>query len=244
MPLSQLFPPPSHAPHPPTHTLHAHHNSGGDWSFHDGGALRLSGTEGASVLSCVFLAPGGNALMLSGHSRRTTIAGNHFAWTGASAIVSAGLGGDSATGGADYPEGTLIAGNLMREIGVYVKQSGGLYQGVSANLTLRGNVMFNAARAAVNLNDGFAGGHLLTQNLLFNAVRETNDHGPVNVSARVRVRGDEGEPPQSLRCCAVLQRLISCRPCQPTLPPRADMGPVALRLARVGRRQRQPAADR
>jgi hypothetical protein len=52
--------------------------------------------------------------------------------------------------------------------------------GVSANLTLRGNVIFNAARAGVNINDGFAGGHLLTQNLIFNTVRETNDHGGIN----------------------------------------------------------------
>ena len=126
--------------------------SGGDWSFHDGGALRLSGTEGVRVLSCVFDAPGGNALMLSGHNRATTIQGNSFAWTGSSAIVSAGTGGGELTGGDDFPEGTLIEGNLMREIAVYVKQSGALYQGVSANLTLRGNVMFNAARAAVNIS--------------------------------------------------------------------------------------------
>ena len=127
--------------------------SGGDWSFHDGGALRIAGTEGVSVLSCVFDAPGGNALMLSGHNRATAIKGNSFAWTGASAIVSAGTGGGTLTGGDDFPEGTLIEGNLMREIAVYVKQSGGLYQGMSANLTLRGNVMFNAARAAVNISE-------------------------------------------------------------------------------------------
>jgi hypothetical protein len=154
--------------------------SGGDWSFHDGGMVRLAGTEGCSVLSNVFLAPGGNGLQISEHNRATVVRGNHFAWSGASSIVSAGLGGGTPTGGADFPEGTVIEGNLMREIGVYVKQSGGLYQGVSANLTLRGNVMYNAARAAVNVNDGFAGGHLLTQNLLFNSVRETNDHGAIN----------------------------------------------------------------
>jgi hypothetical protein len=154
--------------------------SGGDWSFHAGGALRLDGTEGVRVLSCVFDAPGGNAIMLAGHHRAATIAGNSFAWTGASAIVSAGTGGGLPSGGDDFPEGTLVEGNLMREIAVIIKQSGGLYMGVSANLTLRGNVIFNTARAGVNINDGFAGGHLITQNLIFNTVRETNDHGGLN----------------------------------------------------------------
>jgi hypothetical protein len=149
--------------------------SGGDWSFHDGGMVRLAGTEGCSVLSCVFSAPGGTGLQVSEHNRATVVRGNHFAWSGSSSITLAGLGGGTPTGGPDFPEGTLVEGNLLREIGVYVKQSGGVYQGVSANTTLRNNVMFNAARAAVNVNDGFAGGHLITQNLLFNSVRETND---------------------------------------------------------------------
>ena len=114
--------------------------------------------------------------MVSGFNRATTIIGNEFTRTGSSAIVSAGLGGGQLNiGETDFPEGTLIASNLAHEISVYVKQSGGVYQGVSANTTLRNNVMFNAARAAVNVNDGFAGGHLITQNLLFNSVRETND---------------------------------------------------------------------
>ena len=154
--------------------------SGGDWSFHDGGAVRLEGTERVRILSNAFSAPGGNGLQITAHNRATVVRGNHFAWTGASAIVSAGLGGGTPSGGPDFPEGTLIEGNLMREIGVYVKQSGAYYHGVSANVSLLGNVIFNAARAGVNLNDGFAGGHLLAQNLIFNTVRETNDHGAIN----------------------------------------------------------------
>lgn len=155
--------------------------SGGDWSFHDGGMVRLSGTTNTQVLNCVFWAPGGNGLMISGFNRATNVSNNHFAWTGASAIVSAGLGGGNISANSpEYPEGTLIQGNLAREIGVYVKQSGFYYQGISANVTLKGNVAFNAARAAVNINDGFAGGHFLSQNLFFNTVRETNDHGAIN----------------------------------------------------------------
>ena len=81
------------------------------------------------------------------------------------------------------------------------------YQAVSKNATLEGNVFFNGPRAGINvrkrvaceftaalqrltlvpslhyarqINDGFAGGHLLTRNCGFNLVRETLDHGVVN----------------------------------------------------------------
>jgi hypothetical protein len=50
----------------------------------------------------------------------------------------------------------------------------------SANVTLEYNVMFNAPRAGVNINDGPYGGHLLVGNLIFNTVRETSDHGCFN----------------------------------------------------------------
>ena len=42
------------------------------------------------------------------------------------------------------------------------------------------NVAYNGPRAAVNINDGFCGGHQIRGNVLFNWVRETQDHGPIN----------------------------------------------------------------
>jgi hypothetical protein len=99
--------------------------SGGDWSFHDGGAVRLSGTSGCNVLGSVFWSPGGNALMISGFNRATVVRGNHFAYTGSSAIVSASadLGGNfDFTANPNFPEGTIIDGNLMREIGIYASR--------------------------------------------------------------------------------------------------------------------------
>jgi len=159
--------------------------SGGDWSFHDGGMVRLAGTVGATIQGCTFAAPGGNGVMISGFNRAAALRENEFALTGSNAIVSAGLGGGLLNASApDFPEGTLVEANVGREIGVYVKQVGFFYAGVSANFTLRRNVVFNAARAAVNINDDFAGGHLLEKNLLFNTVRETHDHGAVNSWAR------------------------------------------------------------
>jgi hypothetical protein len=40
--------------------------------------------------------------------------------------------------------------------------------------------MFNMLRAAININDSFYGNHTLSWNVIFNTVRETNDHGPIN----------------------------------------------------------------
>lgn len=152
--------------------------SGGDWSFRAGGAVTLIGTSGANVQGCTFSRVGGNGLFIGGFGRRCTVQANEFSFTGASAIVVAGFGGDGVTGGLpDYPEGTTVAGNLGRELGVFVKQSGFLYSAVSANHTITGNVFFNGPRAGININDGFGGGHVISANLACNFVRETSDHG-------------------------------------------------------------------
>jgi len=40
--------------------------------------------------------------------------------------------------------------------------------------------MLNMPRAAINVNDGFYGNHTISSNVIFNTVRETRDHGPIN----------------------------------------------------------------
>ncbi len=42
------------------------------------------------------------------------------------------------------------------------------------------NVCYNGPRAHFNINDGFYGQNWIEGNVLFNAVRETGDHGPIN----------------------------------------------------------------
>ena len=42
------------------------------------------------------------------------------------------------------------------------------------------HLRFNGPRALINFNDGFGGGNIIDSNLLFNANRETSDHGPFN----------------------------------------------------------------
>jgi hypothetical protein len=54
-------------------------------------------------------------------------------------------------------------------------------QALTAKTKLTGNIFFNCDRAAVNFNDGFGGGNVITKNLLFNTVRAANkDCGSFN----------------------------------------------------------------
>jgi hypothetical protein len=43
-----------------------------------------------------------------------------------------------------------------------------------------GNLIFNIPRAGISINDGFYGNHSISYNIIFNTVRETGDHGPIN----------------------------------------------------------------
>ena len=154
--------------------------SGGDWSVRKDAAVWLEGTTGVRIEWCRFEGIGGNAVMLYAFNRGAAITHSRFRFVGDSAIVSLGVvSGMDGTAG-DYPEGTLVSGNVVSEIGLYTKQSGGYYHALSANASVIGNVFMNMPRAGININDGFAGGHTIVQNLCFNAVRETSDHGCFN----------------------------------------------------------------
>ena len=62
-------------------------------------------------------------------------------------------------------------------------------QAKTALTTIDGNVMFNGPRAGINYNDGFGGGDVISNNLVFSTCRESGDHGPFNVR---RARGGCG----------------------------------------------------
>jgi len=119
--------------------------SGGDWSYHDGGAVRFTGSQNCSVVGSLFVNLGGTGVMLSGWNRGSQIADNEFLWLGESAIVSAGLSGDqfdNSAPGVPYGESPLIARNFAHEFGLFVKQTGFYYQGMTANASVVENVFF------------------------------------------------------------------------------------------------------
>lgn len=167
--------------------------SGGDWSMHRGGGVFATGSEGLRVEACHFDRLGGNALMISEYARDTTITDSEFSWIGDSGISQMGSvkydrsGNRSpesndlmdATDGM-HPEGTRVQGCVFREIGVYGKQVSGFASALGYNTVINGSIFFNGPRAGINWNDGMGGGNSITQNLLFNWVRETSDHGNFN----------------------------------------------------------------
>jgi hypothetical protein len=155
-------------------------SGGGDWSFQDGGALRLTGTGNCSVYGSLFFSIGGNGVMLSGWNKGASVTDSEFQWVGESAVVSGGDPSAHDCSAIDAPvgEGLLLARNLAHELGLFVKQSGFLYSTMSANTSVLENVFFNGPRSGICLNDAMGGGHSITKNAAFNLVRESSDHGP------------------------------------------------------------------
>jgi hypothetical protein len=78
----------------------------------------------------------------------------------------------------------MITNNIMREIGIYQKQSSGWGQAKTALSNITNNIMFNMPRAAINFNDMMGGGDVVESNLIFNTCRESGDHGPINSWSR------------------------------------------------------------
>ncbi len=89
--------------------------------------------------------------------------------------VYATMGWDGTPG--NQPRGTLVSNNYAHELGIFEKQSSFYFQAKSCLNTISNNIFFNGPRAGINFNDGFGGGSKVTNNLVFNCVRESGDHG-------------------------------------------------------------------
>ncbi len=172
--------------------------STGDWGIHRGGAVYMEGVEDCAVENCFFDAVGGNALYISHHARRVQVYGNTFAYTGDSAVCLVGKSHVIERGampcpfcGAksywsfgpdpeDYPAYCLISNNLMHHIGVYGKQTAGVFMAISLKNTVSHNHIHHMPRSSICMNDPFWGGHIIEYNYIHDTVKETDDHGPIN----------------------------------------------------------------
>lgn len=169
-----------------TQTSHTYLNdymvpSGGDWSVHRGGTILLRNTTNITITENLFTEIGSNGIAVIDYNQDTSITLNEFVWLADSAVIIVGT-----TNGIDgftvtsQPNNILIQSNIIHETGIYVKQSAPVLIAVSRSVSVVGNLMFNIPRAAVNINDGFYGNHTISWNVMFNTVRETSDHGPIN----------------------------------------------------------------
>ena len=158
----------------------------GDWTIHRGGAVFLEGTENCAVENCFFDQVGGNAIFINNFNRGTRIYGNRISACGDSAICLVGCESQIQGSHRPLPSENLISNNLIHDCGYFGKQCAGVFLSVTEKNTISHNRIFNMPRAAICLNDGWGGGHLIEFNLIHDTVRETTDHGPFNSWGRGR----------------------------------------------------------
>ena len=154
--------------------------SRGDWTIHRGGAIFLQGAEHCAVEECYFDAVGGNALFLNGYNRGNRIYGNRFTEAGDSAICLVGSAASIQGTSRPLPSENLISNNLIHDCGIFGKQVAGVFLSISETNVVSHNLIYNMPRAAICINDGWAGGHVIEFNNIHDTVRETHDHGPFN----------------------------------------------------------------
>ncbi|CAE7459201.1 hypothetical protein AK812_SmicGene39094 [Symbiodinium microadriaticum] len=176
--------------------------SGGDWALERLAAIVIRDASNVTVADSLLTKLDGNGIFLDGAVKNASLTGNEFSYIGSSAMAAWGYTGDCLNAncsltlpkgtlmgpdgrGMRAPHGTLVKSNLVREIGIWQKQSSMWFQAVTAETQLIGNVHFNGPRAGINFNDGFGGGDVIDGNVIGNCVRESGDHGPYNSWDRV-----------------------------------------------------------
>ena len=124
----------------------------------------MQGTERITVDSNQFTRNDGNGVFLSMYNRNTTISNNDVSWNGDTVFAAWGITGKCVNEKCDkkldwpvgpdgrngeQPRGTQVIGNLVREIGIWQKQSSMWFQAVTAETHVKGNVHFNGPRAGL-----------------------------------------------------------------------------------------------
>lgn len=178
----------------------------GDWSIARQAAVRIQGSEDVQIAGCYFEDLGGNGVFLDRYNRRVTVADCRFTRLGESCVCAVG-GVDAVRSpaieysrtlpqdeidltpgpkSANYPNQCVIENNLMYDFGLIGKQTAGVFLSMSEEIAVRHNTIFDCPRAAICINDGCWGGHVIEYNDVFNTVRESGDHGPLNSWGRDR----------------------------------------------------------
>lgn len=170
----------------------------GDWGIAETGAFFAEGAVNIELENCFFDAVGSNAVYLSKYIRDAVIKDCLITECGESGIAMVGKtmmtrdksyeckycgnvhpwGFEAHT--EEYVGNCLIENNLIHDVGIFGKQTAGLFMAVSAKNTIRSNEMYNIPRAAICIHDGTYGGHLMEKNYLHHSCRDTDEHGTFN----------------------------------------------------------------
>ncbi|MBO4770158.1 MAG: right-handed parallel beta-helix repeat-containing protein, partial [Clostridia bacterium] len=178
----------------------------GDWGFVRDAAVRCCDTENITIRNCGFRDIGGNAVIFSGRNENCAVEGCSFDGIGATGVLVSGKtscvrnpsfwdGGSHKTEivdynpgpqSDDYPRKIRINNCSFRDIGTVEKQTAAVCISISSHIEVSNCTVSRCSRAGININDGSFGGHIIRDNDLFDCVRETADHGPINCWGRDR----------------------------------------------------------
>ena len=170
----------------------------GDWSIYRGGAVFIREAEDISIKNCSFNGIGGNGVFVYGNTLRASVSGCTFSDVGESSVCLVGESNLDLKGtttcafcgmvhpwgwdrpSKNRPRNCTIENNVIHDIGVFGKQTAGVFTALCEDSVISHNHIYNTPRAAVCLNDGLHGGHVIEYNDIHDTVRETSDHGPFN----------------------------------------------------------------
>lgn len=177
-----------------------------DWSFYRVGAVTIENASDVRIEDGDFTALGGHAIVVSGRARQVRLTGNHIHAIGGTAVAFVGrpeavrsplyeyhehldqAALDPAPGPRSdaYPQDSAAVDNLIHDIGQIDRQAAGVQISMSARITVDHNSIYHVPRAGINIGDGNWGGHVLSNNDVFDTVRESGDHGAFNSWGRDR----------------------------------------------------------
>ncbi|MDE2828850.1 MAG: PDZ domain-containing protein [Gemmatimonadota bacterium] len=86
----------------------------------------------------------------------------------------------------NYPARCVIHDNLMTQLGSVEKQIAGVFISKAKEITVSHNSIYDVPRAAINVNDGCWGGHVIEWNDIFDTSMATREHGAYNSWGRDR----------------------------------------------------------
>lgn len=158
----------------------------GDWAICRCGSVYMEHTRHCGIEKCDFNGLGGNAVFLSSYNRSAIITGNRFSEIGESAVCLVGIQNMTVGSQRYFPYECTVSHNIIRDCGVFGKQTAGVFISVAKRITAEHNLIHHMPRAGICINDGTWGGHVIAYNRIFDTCRETGDHGPFNAWGRDR----------------------------------------------------------
>ena len=165
----------------------------GDWAISRNGAIYFLKSENCSVKNCHINQVGSNGVFVDGQNKNITVTGCLIEDIGESGVCFVGDTAavreyqtwkkfkkiesytDLAKGPKteDYPRECAVTNSIIRDVGVYGKQTSGVVVSMSMDITIGHCSIYRIPRAAVTFNDGTWGGHILEHCDIWDAITET-----------------------------------------------------------------------